>query len=262
MKKFLMATAAVVLLATSGCSSVLKDKTPPPTIYALHAAPAEAPALPHGKKPPIISLAEPNLPAGFDTDRIALYLAGGRQLDYLAGAQWPEHLGKVLQNMLIASAPTGGALTVVPPDTATQPDYRLLVTMLDFAPTYAGDAKSAPEIKVTANFRLVSLDTDKIVLDTTFTAHNAAAANSQTAIVAGLEALTQQVVAEAYNDVVKVAKPARKKRVEPAFVAPPVPPVTPHAPLTSPAPAITPAEPPAGAALPPDALPGHTGEGQ
>lgn len=249
MKKFMMATAMALLLATTGCSTFLKDKTPPPTIYALHAAPAEGTALPHGRKPPIISLSEPNMPAGFDTDRIALYLAGGRQLDYLAGAQWPEHLGKVLQNMLIASAPTGGALTVVPPDAATQPDYRLMVTMLDFAPTYAGDAKAAPVIKVTANFRLVSLETDRIVLDTTLTAQNAAASNSQTAIVAGLEALTQQVAAEAYGDITKAAKPPRRKRVETAPVAalpatPSLaPPPAPEAPVTSPPASATPSAP-------------------
>ena len=211
MKKLALIALSSLVLATAGCSSLLTQKTPPPTIYALHAAaPENAGEEVVGlKKAKVISLAEPGVPAGFDTDRIALFLDNGRRLDYYANAKWPEHLGEVIQNVLIESAPVAEGITVVPPDAAAQPAYRLIASVLDFAPHYQGGANGVPQLNVTVNFRLVEIATDRLVLDVTLPATAAASANTQTAVVGGLEALLQQVTASAYEQVSAAVKPKR-----------------------------------------------------
>ncbi len=192
----------------AGCSA-LKSTAPPPTMYALHATTADA-AEP-SKTRPVILLPEPDVPAGFDTDRIALYLDNGRRMDFYAGAQWPDHLAKVLQGVILQTAAAQTAFTTVSPDMPARAAYRLQVRALDFEPVYAGGAAAAPQLKVTLNFRLLSLESDKIIMDTTYPETVAASANTQSAVVAGLEELLQKAVASGYDDVA-AALPKRKNR--------------------------------------------------
>ena len=195
MKKLIVIALACGL---AGCSA-LKSTTPPPTTYALHAVAADA-AEP-SKTRPVILVPEPDVPAGFDTERIALYMDGGRRMDFYAGAQWPDHLSKVLHGVLLQTAAAETAFTAVSPDTPARARYRLQVRAVDFEPVYAGAPAAAPELKVTLNFRLLSLDSDKIIMDKTYPETATASANTQSAVISGLESLLQQVVAAGYADV-------------------------------------------------------------
>ncbi len=205
MKKLIVLALAFSL---AGCSA-LKSAAPPPTTYALHATAAEA-AEPSMARP-VMLLPEPEVPAGFDTDRIALYMDGGRRMDFYAGAQWPDHLAKVLQGVLLQTAAAETSFAAVSPDTPAKASYRLQVRALDFEPVYAAGPATSPDLKVTLNFRLLSLDTDKIIMDMTYPETATASANTQSAVVSGLEALLQQAVSKGYADVAD-ALPKHKKR--------------------------------------------------
>jgi ABC-type uncharacterized transport system auxiliary subunit len=71
----------------------------------------------------------------------------------------------------------------------------------DFEPVYKARSSEPPQLKVSLNFRLVSLESQKILLDATFSAKSVAAENTQTAIVSGLEALIQAVNARAFKKI-------------------------------------------------------------
>ncbi|MDE1153659.1 MAG: ABC-type transport auxiliary lipoprotein family protein [Micavibrio sp.] len=200
-RNLMTAVALAAFLPLAGCANALKSDLPAPTVYTLHASAqdGEAKAQPHKAK--VLSIAEPAMPAGFDSNRIALYLDGGRRMDYYANAVWADVLSKVMQDVLLQSAADHTAFAAVPTDAGTMVSHRLLVKVLDFEPVYSGEAKDVPMLKVSINFRLVSVSNDKIILDTTVPLAEKATANTQTAIVTGLESLLQKSVDAAYDDV-------------------------------------------------------------
>jgi len=205
----LLAALIAGLLPLSGCAGALKSNVPPPTVYALHADGAAGAAKAHASK--VLSVAEPDVPAGFDSNRIALYLDGGRRMDYYANATWADVLPKVMQDVLLQSGGKHAGFATVPTDAGTMISHRLLVKVLDFEPVYTHDATTAPVLKVSLNFRLVSVTSDKIILDTTVPLEMTASANTQTAIVSGLEELLQKAVGQAYGDISAKLAPRKKQ---------------------------------------------------
>lgn len=187
-------SALLILLCLGACSS----SRPPPTIYALH---AKAGKNQERNISHIISVAEPEVPAGFDTERIALYLYGGRRLDYYANLAWPEHLGKVLQGVIVQSALSVPGMMAVTPDSGIPVPYSLFVKVNDFAPVYAAGAESTPQLKASMSFRLFSLQGQETLLNTTLSAEKPAAANTQTAVISGIEELLQGINARAFKEI-------------------------------------------------------------
>ena len=52
----------------------------------------------------VIVVAKPDVPPGYDTDRIALMFEQGHRLDYYAGAAWSGRLSDLLQTFIAQSA--------------------------------------------------------------------------------------------------------------------------------------------------------------
>lgn len=197
--------ASVLLL--SGCGG-FKSSTPPPTLYPLHAA-AEAPQ--PAKAQRVVSVAEPLVPPGFDSDRIAIYLEQSRRMDYAAGAAWPAPLPKVLQDFIVHAAAANPRVMAVLPDSGAPASYNLMVRVNDFEPVYAADAKAVPLLKASMTFSLVALDRNKIIASFTESRENPAAANSLTAITGGLETLAQDMVSQAWQ---KMLLPDIRKKTD------------------------------------------------
>ncbi|TAL33496.1 MAG: hypothetical protein EPN97_09440 [Alphaproteobacteria bacterium] len=185
------------LFALSACMS-MKSTQPPATIYVMHSVKAAARENSRPAALPVVVVAEPVVPSGFNTDRIALYLAGGRRLDYYAGAAWPEPLGKLLQGFIIQSVQGAIADT---PEGGFAAAYRLQVRVNDLEPVYAAGPEVAPQLKVSMTFRLVSLKQDRVLLDITRQRTASAAANTLTGVTAGLEALLQSVMSDALKEI-------------------------------------------------------------
>jgi len=189
------------LLSLSGCLA-LTSSAPPVTTYALHAsriAPdADSSYGPGG----ILRIEEPVLPAGLDSDRIALYTADGRRLDYYAAAKWPAALNSVLQDVMIEEGRKALPRMVVDtPDLNVTANYKLAVRVIDFAPVYRDDTTTAPFLKVSANFTLIRLPENEVVLDFTLENGQPASANSLTAVTSGLEAQFQHMMQQAYGSI-------------------------------------------------------------
>lgn len=199
MKKTVRLLVITCAFFLSACMP-LKSSQPAPVIYALNAPPARG----QEKKETVIyvvSIPEPQVPPGFDTNKIALYLYNKQRLDYYKNAVWPDRLGRVLQGVIIQSASSVPGMMIVAPESRIPAAYEMLVNINDFEPVYAAGPQAPPQLKVSISFQLVSLENRKVLFNATFSARSMATENTRTAIVTGLELLLRQVDARAFKKI-------------------------------------------------------------
>lgn len=208
MKKIISALALACLVTLAGCGNIIKSKAPLVSVYTLH---AEKPEKRVSSSAVIVQ--EPEVPAGFDTSRIALHMSGGRRMDFYADAAWPDALNKVLQDFLIQSA----RFSAISPDSGVNAPYSLQIKVNDFQPVYAAEATGMPEVRVSLTFRLIMRADEKLLRDFTLTEKMPASANTITAITGDLETLLRQIVATGLS---RVAKDVAIKKSPPAPDAP------------------------------------------
>jgi ABC-type uncharacterized transport system auxiliary subunit len=203
MKKVIPAIAFVCLAALAGCGNITKSKAPPISVYTLH---AEKPQKRASSAAVIVQ--EPEMPAGFDTARIALHMSGGRRMDFYADAAWPDALNKVLQDFIIQSA----RFSAVTPDSGVNAPYALQVKVNDFQPVYADTAQGVAEVRVSLTFRLIDRSSEKLLRDFTLSEKTPASANTITAITGDLEILLRKVTAAGLS---RIAKEVSVKKTAP-----------------------------------------------
>lgn len=203
MKKIITAIAFVCLAALAGCGNITKSKAPPISVYTLH---AEKPQKRASSAAVIVQ--EPEMPAGFDTARIALHMSGGRRMDFYADAAWPDALNKVLQDFIIQSA----RFSAVTPDSGVNAPYALQVKVNDFQPVYADTAQGVAEVRVSLTFRLIDRSSEKLLRDFTLSEKTPASANTITAITGDLEMLLRKVTAAGLS---RIAKEVSVKKTAP-----------------------------------------------
>lgn len=211
MKKLFPVLACICLAALAGCGSITKSKAPPVSVYTLHAEKPEKRA-----SSAAVIVQEPEMPAGFDTARIALHMSGGRRMDFYADAAWPDALNKVMQDFIIQSA----RFSAVTPDSGVNAPYSLQVKVNDFQPVYADTAQGVAEIRVSLTFRLIDRSSEKLLRDFTLSEKMPASANTITAITGDLETLLRKItssgLARISKDVtVKKAAPEASKPLTP-----------------------------------------------
>ncbi len=147
---------------------------------------------------PVVSMLKPELPAGLDTDQIAVYLQGGRRLDYAADARWAANLDEMIQAFMISYLQRNcRSLIVQEPRFDVPPAYRLLVKIYNFQPVYDGAAQGTPDLRVSAAFTLIRLPAGQVVVDFTLSENRLAQENNLTAITAGLEDLLRKIMDDA-----------------------------------------------------------------
>jgi ABC-type uncharacterized transport system auxiliary subunit len=191
MRTVIFAIFSVLML--EGCSG-FKSSAPPPDIYTLQAPPVTGATA--GRPSHIIAVTEPEVPAGFETEKIAVYLQDERRMDYAAHASWPGPLPKVLQQFIAESASGMPGVIGVLPESGIPASSRLAVRVNDFEPVYKADVKSAPLLKVSLTFTLMTRQ-DKIGTSFTVAKSEPATANSLTVITGGLEKLAREITSEA-----------------------------------------------------------------
>lgn len=192
MNKLGTALILICIAALAGCGNLTKSKAPPVSIYTLHAEKPEK-----RSSTAAVFVQELEVPAGFDTPRIALHMSGGRRMDFYADAAWPDALNKVLQDFIIQSA----SFSAMTPDSGVNAPYSLQIKVNDFQPVYHGDATGVPEVRVSLTFRLILRSDEKLLRDFTLTEKMPASANTITAITGDLETLLRKVVATALGRV-------------------------------------------------------------
>ena len=197
---------AVLLLAVTGLSGCLAftSSEMPPSTYTIHYQGVSGGPVPLTGARSVLKIDEPDMPVGLETDRIALFLNNGRQLDYYAGAKWPEPLDHVLQDAIVqAGHQVLPQMTIDSEEINLPGDYRLAVKVSAFAPVYAGAATSLPRLKAAMIFTLIRLPEQAVMTSFTLTREADAPSNDLTAITGGLENLLQAMLTEAYGTIGK-----------------------------------------------------------
>ena len=195
----------VALTGLSGCFALTSTEAPPST-YTMQYKASGSPA-PATDIQGVLTVPEPDMPAGLETERIALNLSGGRQLDYYAGARWPEPLDHIMQDIIIQGGRNNLPQMVIDtPDIDLPANYKLAVKVNEFAPVYAGGPDGLPQLKAAFTFTLIQLPEHIVVTDFTLENSQQAKSNDLTAITSGLESLLQAMLTEAYGQIGAVIK--------------------------------------------------------
>lgn len=197
MKEAIYAIAALFL---SGCISLTSSRAPP-IMYTLHAdmMPKEYAVK---NVTGVLFILDPSLPAGFETDQIALFMDDGRRLDYYSDAKWASSLNKVIQGMLVQMGQYRlQGVIVGMPDLNIPAQYKLATNVNKFAPVYHGGPDELPQLIVSATFTLIKMPEETVVADFTLKSEQKANLNSVSSIVNGLEALLQGIIKQAYINI-------------------------------------------------------------
>lgn len=198
MTRLLFSFLALALLAGCSTSEILKSSEPRQTIYALHPV-KEAPPTESGLAR-VVEISRPSVPPGFETDRIALYIDGGRTLDYYSGAKWADILDAVLQDFTRQSMTNILPYVVaMSPNEANNANFRLQTKVKEFQPVYGASTSAAPELFVSVEFTLIALPQEDIIGNFTLARRAPATSNDLGNITAELESMMQEIQKEAFG---------------------------------------------------------------
>lgn len=194
----LVPVIAIAALLLSGCTSFLRSDQPVAGIYALRAAP-DLTAIDGGKQVSrVVEIQRPILPPGFDTARIAMYLEGGRRLDYYSAAQWTAPLDETLQEFTTQTIrKTLSNVIIAEPGQSSGVEYLLQMRVNDFQPVYAGVANQTPQLIASISFTLVKMPEQKILTNFTIEQQDNVLSNNLGLITSGLERMLQSVEGKA-----------------------------------------------------------------
>lgn len=177
-----------VLLATGCASGAFESDQPYQQLYVLAGSPAQATA---PTLPVDLSVAQPQVRPGLDTDRIAV-LYPDRRLDYFAASRWGGPTDAVVQSLLIESLRNGAGLRSVQGDVSTfAPEYVLQTEVTDFQAEYT-DGGNVPQVHVQFIVTVGRLMDRRPIASFVAAASVSAESNNLSAVVAAFEKASQQ----------------------------------------------------------------------
>jgi cholesterol transport system auxiliary component len=180
---------SALVLAPSGCGSLLPTGGSPPKLYTL------TPATDVAAGPAIRSQLLDDVPvsaAALDTERIALSRSANT-IDYYAEAAWTDRAPLMIQSLLVQSFENSGRITAIGRESlALRADYVLRPELRHFEAEYH-DAP-APSAHVAVGVKLVKMPDRAIVAQRNFDASAPAAANQITAIVESFDKALHEVM--------------------------------------------------------------------
>jgi cholesterol transport system auxiliary component len=200
-----------VLLACTGCSSLLDSELPTSTAYIIAPAPAAAQASASSASDVDLSIGRPDMAPGLDTQRIAVLK--GRQLDYYRAARWGGSAVEVVQTLLVDSLQDQHLFRSVTSEQArVAGDYVLDIEVRDFQAEYAGE-NTAPSAHVTIVGRLIRIVDRQLVSTVSAEARSQASDNRLGPVVSAFESASHEVALEiARRTAADVAGDAEKLR--------------------------------------------------
>jgi cholesterol transport system auxiliary component len=179
---FLIGASALTL---SACG---KDLIGPPeagTIYAL--SPPFTPAAAGGAKVPwALSILRPDMDAGLDSERIALFQPDG-SMDFYARATYPDRLSPIVQHAILNGFEASGRIdAVAPEEAALHADYNLDTEVKDFSAHYS-QPDGIPSITVSITAKMTTAHGRVIVGSFSSVQTRSASVNSAAATVQALQ---------------------------------------------------------------------------
>jgi ABC-type uncharacterized transport system auxiliary subunit len=151
----------------------------------------------------VVVVPTPELPPGFDTDRIAIQFEDGR-FDYYADAQWSARLGDLMQDVFLESAQQRlpGAI-VGKPGLVPAANYRLVLKVSDFGPVYRDSPDTPPRLSAGLSLTVIELPEDMVRAQFSVTKTASASANRLGTITNDLKRLLHA----AFDDALQKAAP-------------------------------------------------------
>lgn len=180
--------------------SLLQSSEPAPVIYTLQPSAERQAASPSSNAgaPVVVVVPKPLLPAGYETDQIALLLDNGRRLDYYSGARWAAALDDLIQENIVTSAHAKLPNQIVDTSDLSIPaDYRLATTFSNFQPVYGASATSNPRLDIEMIVTLIALPEENVVRYFTLKQSVQAPNNNLTSITAALSMQLETMLSEA-----------------------------------------------------------------
>jgi len=146
----------------------------------------------------VVAVAKPELPSGFDTDRIALFIGTEKRLDFYAGAKWSARLDELLQDYVAATARAELPGRVFDTgDLGANTRYRLNVKVTEFQPVYPGAADKPPELRAALTVTVVALPGNAVRAQASAAKSAQASENRLSVVTTELDALLQATTREA-----------------------------------------------------------------
>lgn len=188
-----------LVMSLAACVS-LPTENRPVDIYRL--APARLPAGGMAARTPMptsLTIEKPEVPVGFDSDRIALII-GRQRLDYYAGARWPGALPAVIQEDVVASLQNRYRFTELGDRAAEgRAAYRLEIAVSDFEPVYTRGMDADPTLNVGVVLTLISRADGRVVSTFAKSKTRPLTANTLTAVTAGLGDMLQELILTGFD---------------------------------------------------------------
>jgi len=151
-------------LALSACISVSLDglgkgeDRPAPTTYTLlESNPGVMDVVAEAAGRIVVVVPTPDVPPGFDSDRISIQFEDGR-LDHYADAHWSARLDQLVQDVFVERARSKlpgaivGKLGLVP-----AANYRLILKVTDFGPVYKDTPDMPPRLNAGLSLTVVEV---------------------------------------------------------------------------------------------------------
>jgi cholesterol transport system auxiliary component len=180
--------SAALLLALTGCASLLPAPGAPPQLYRLTPASGFPAGLPKISAQLLVD--RPTAPAALDTSRIALS-RGPIQVDYFADAAWTDRAPILVQSIIVESLENSGRANAVARESPSlRADDVLRLEMRHFEAEYAGSGP--PTVRVSFTAKLVGMPDRRILAQRTFDASSAATKNDMPAIILAFDAALHQ----------------------------------------------------------------------
>jgi len=202
-KQTLIRRLAVLVspLVLSACISLpfgKSDDRPPPAMYTLHETNSGVMNVATEAAGRIVVVVPtPELPPGFNTEKIAIQFEDGR-IDYYADAQWSARLDELMQDVFLerAQRKLPGAI-VGKPDLVPAANYRLAVKVTDFGPVYKSSADMPPRLDAGVSLTVIELPQEIVRAQFTVQKSAAASQNRMGSVTNELKSLLNSVLDEA-----------------------------------------------------------------
>jgi len=157
-------TAAVLIAALAGCTSVFPGRGPPPALYDLSPKSTYDPDVPAVTAQLVVEV--PVAADSLNTTRIAVRRRP-LSIDYYQGVRWTERAPVLVQTLLVESFENSQRIVAVARQSIDlRADYVLKTELREFQAEYIGEA--APSVRVRLNAKLVRMPARIIVASRTF----------------------------------------------------------------------------------------------
>jgi ABC-type uncharacterized transport system auxiliary subunit len=151
----------------------------------------------------VVVVPTPELPPGFDTEKIAIQFEDGR-VDHYADAQWSARLDDLVQDVVIERAQRkfSGAI-IGKPGVVPAANYRLVVRVTGFGPVYKSSPDMPPRLNAGVTLTVIELPQETIRAQFSVNRTEIATENRLGAITNDLRGLLHS----ALDDVLEKAEP-------------------------------------------------------